>query len=396
MKMFEKLFFIVMHNNSFWILILSSIIFGVISKLIFKQKVSIPEAGIQIGVSCLIILGSFLLFFQVSSGIKDFDIRNSYVVNSEYYEEWTERCTREVCSGSGKNESCHTEVYYVDHPPYWIINNSIGESISITQTEYKKYVNRFKNETKKGLFHFNQSSFGDGDMYFTEYRNNIAVLTPTSTEHFVVNYLKGSKSIKKRFGNIKGYEKLIYPHPRVYNAGLGKIELDRVISNVSLPLNWKITADRVLDMHMAYLGPKKQVNALLYIVNTGDSNFYYALEEAWINAKKNEVVVVIGVTDFPSIAWVNVMAWSKTENFKIQLRDKILEVDMSDPNVIANIVGTQIGLPAEKGGFERLKMRDLAYLVSDITLPLWIQVIIILIGVGANIGIAVYMVKNEY
>ena len=53
-----------------------------------------------------------------------------------------------------------------------------------------------------------------------------------------------------------------------------------------------------------------------------------------IGGKKNDAIVVIGVAEYPTIAWVDVFGWSKNEMFNVALRDEIIAMKKLDMTLI--------------------------------------------------------------
>jgi hypothetical protein len=126
------------------------------------------------------------------------------------------------------------------------------------------------------------------------------------------------------------------------------------------------------------LGPKKQVNAIVVIAKTADPNYEYALRDAWEGANKNDVVLVIGSAEWPKIDFVRVISWTKSELFKVQLRDTIQELSTIQRAPIMSALQSQIST-----NFERRRMREFKYLETEIDPPTWLMVttaIVLLLG----------------
>ena len=105
--------------------------------------------------------------------------------------------------------------------------------------------------------------------------------------------------------------------------------INRAISvGVAVPdiQQWNADISNILKQ----LGPQKQANVIVLFVNTNDPQYEYALRSAWLGGKKNDIVVMIGSTEYPKIDWVRVMSWTDKEIFKIELRDAIQELENID------------------------------------------------------------------
>ena len=127
------------------------------------------------------------------------------------------------------------------------------------------------------------------------------------------------------------------------------------------------------------------------MVNTADPAYVYALEDAWIGGKKNDIIVVMGVTHYPDIEWVEVTSWSKSEGLKIELRDKIKEVKALNHKeeilaAVEKLVGTQ---------YQRAHMSDYKWLMASVQPGTGVTLGLFLFGVALAIGLTIYFVKND-
>jgi len=392
-----KMTTVITHNMGYWIVLLIALVFGFFRKLTNPQEFTWLELPIQLLVSFVVITALFAMFFTTSTELVDTEIWNGQVTRAEYYEEWTEERTEEYCCGHDKDGNCTstcTRTYTVHHPPEWILLSTVGK-IDVNKHVYNSYVQHWKNQKKKDLYNPGQISIGDGDMYYVTLHSNLTV--PAAREKHYVNYLRASDSIKKIEGSLSGYQQFLKPYPRVHSGHLGPIEINRVIkAGVNPPTHWVNELDRQLDFALVQLGSGKQVNILVYLVKTSDQGFAYALEQQWVRGKKNDVIVIIGSTSFPKADFCHIMAWTEVEEFKIVLRDRIMETaDISDPQKLAQIIISQIKRGPQNGGFERMPMAELEYLVADIKLPWWCQVFIVLISGAASWGTSWYLIRKS-
>jgi hypothetical protein len=123
------------------------------------------------------------------------------------------------------------------------------------------------------------------------------------------------------------------------------------------------------------------VNAIVVIAKTDDPNYEYALRDAWEGANKNDVVLVIGSKNYPTIDFVRVISWTKNELFKVELRDNVQELGTIQRAPIMNLLQTQISK-----NFERRRMREFEYLKAEIDPPTWVLVTIIVLILGSMGG----------
>lgn len=393
--LWDKLWKIMIHNFNFWIVILLGAGYTIWRKYKNPLELIWSEFFIQLFAGMILIIAIFGSLFFWFSGISDTEIHNSYAINAEYYEEWTEEVTytEEECSGSGKNRTCRTvtKTRHDYHPPYWKINTSTSKGISIDEDQYKNITHKFGNEEKEFLYRANQVSFGDGNKYVTNWTGEDTNKIPVATEHTYVNYLKASKSIKKRQGTKTAYTALLKEYPKTYEGAYGKIEIDRIINaGVKLPADWQKTLDEELDSYLALTGKRKEVNILVYTVNSKDSGFIHALEEHWIYGKKNDVIVVLGVNQFPKLEWVEIMVFAGNESLKVELRDSIKSLgDISDPVKLNKIIKTKV-----EQKYKRVPMETLENLLYDIELPIWV-IFLALLCITTIIGFISIMFENN-
>lgn len=402
----HELLIIIKYNTVFWATIAFACGFAAYNKIRFPEKFIWSEVVIQLAGSAIIIFLSYCLFFYTSSNIDDREIWNGYVVRATYEEGWTEEydCSYTTTDGEGHvthhHRTCTRRV-----PPAWGIKASMGEKFWVSKDVYSNYLQRFNNEKKISNKHYAQVSKGDGRTFAVEYDGHPEKIVPAAIEHNFVNYLKGSQSIRKRQGSAKGYEKFVRPYPQVFNGNFGPVEINRAIiagGDSEPEINeWARKAGIELNAVAAKLGQIKEVNPILYLVKS-DQNFIHALEEAWVFGKKNDVVVVIGTNKFPNIDWCSVMSWTDAEEFKVSLSSKVqslkdlTKVTETGHYQIISFIEQEISKPFERGGFKRKETKELEYLISDIKLPIWSQIVIFIISGALSWLISRYLANNEF
>lgn len=137
------------------------------------------------------------------------------------------------------------------------------------------------------------------------------------------------------------------------------------------------------------LGSQKQVNAIVIIAKTTDPNYMYAVRDAWVGSKKNDVVLMIGSADGVKIDWVDVISWTKNEAFKQQLRDQVLALGTIDRAKIMPILQSDIA-----SNFERRHMKEFSYLSNEIEPPTWLLVLLC-VGLLAGYGWGAWLLIRE-
>jgi len=390
----SKVVLVVEYNYGMWILCSFGIAYAIFRKIRNPRELTWLEFPVQVLTSVTAVFLFYCIFYYSASGMMDWEIWSGYVSSAEYYEEWTECTTYTDSDGN-------TQTTYTYHAPEWQLVTNNGENVGVGSSVYHHYVNYWgKKETKKTLFHVNQSSFGDGNMYYTAWPNNPDLRVPSAVEHHCVNYLKASRSIRRRTSSI-GPEHLPFlaSYPVVHaKSAFGPIDFDRVVdAKASVPQLWRNKVDKGLDDALCSLGKLKEVNILVYVMGTADQSYVHALEEHWIEGKKNDVILVIGTSQFPTIDWVSVIAWTDVEEFKILLRDRILALQTLEGKEqdVVDIITDQVRQSPQNGGFKRREMRELTYLIADIRLPWWAQLIVIVFSGLCAYGTSWSLENNE-
>ena len=125
-------------------------------------------------------------------------------------------------------------------------------------------------------------------------------------------------------------------------------------------------------------------------VNTPDRNYINALESAWLGGKKNDIIIAVGVTQWPHIDWVEVSSWTKQELFKVQLRDDLQalgDVDRAQFMALINKHTTET--------FVRRSMKDFEYLSDEIEPALWVIILATVLGVLASLGLSYWFYRED-
>lgn len=294
----------------------------------------------------IIITGVVLAYY---SNVVDTEIRNGQVISKQREEVFCShsyQCNcRQTCTGSGSNQSCHTvcDTCYEHLNDYdWVVNTSIPHKFNI---------DRIDRQGKREPPRFTQVKIGDS-------------VSDTFTH---VNYIKGAEHslFHKDVSNnliekVPPYPKTVYDYQYV----------DRVIGiGVPIDKTWNKKLQNMLGKH----GPTKQVNVIIVLHNLGD-DFVNAIESKWLGGKKNDVIVVVGVSD-SMIYNVGVVSWTDNNIFKVELRDAIQNTEKFDFDNILNIIEVQI-----LKNFQRKHMADFEYLKNDIDISMGMLSLIFVIS----------------
>ena len=124
---------------------------------------------------------------------------------------------------------------------------------------------------------------------------------------------------------------------------------------------------------------------------TKNSGYIHALEEAWLGGRKNDLVVIFGVGEYPKIDWVRVMSWTKEEILKVLLRDELQEIGTLEKREEIIMKTKEL---VDKH-FVRTRMRDFEYLMAGIRPSAGALVFLFILGVGLSICLTIYFWRND-
>lgn len=321
-------------------------------------------------VGWLISAGLLAGAFALGKGLQtsDTEILNGQVTgktreHGHYLRSYECNCTTNTsCSGTGSSRSCSTtrtcQTCYEDrYTVKWDCQSTIGE---------------FRIDS------LDRSSRSVYDAPDPARYVGIAQGDPVARSQRYTNYIKAvpdslfrpaQASLRERFATmIPAYPDQIhdiYRIRRVLGAGIS-------VPNVR---QW----DAALSAMLKDLGPSHQVNAVLVFAKTPDRDYFHALQDAWVNGKKNDVVVVVGVDGFSQgPLWVNVMALTKNHLFQVKLVDRLEALETLTPETVLPALNDTI-----RSDFQRRPMADFQYLEAEIDPPGWLMVLMVLAIVAA-------------
>jgi hypothetical protein len=171
-----------------------------VAMLLFRHRLVIWELVGQVAAPTVISLIAY--FCMMSNLTNDTEYRGYYITAVKHEEDWNEyihkTCSREHCSGSGKNRSCTTEYYdcsYVQyHPPEWYAIMNDHSRVNIDQSYYARLTNTFKGVRKVG----NHSGYtNDGDIFQCDWDKKWEHLQPYVDAHTYKNKVQASNSVFK-------------------------------------------------------------------------------------------------------------------------------------------------------------------------------------------------------
>lgn len=332
----------------------------------------------------LSILGAYaILALAKVNATTDYEIWNGEIIKKEALKKDCQRgwnssqdnfCTDydtrsvydgQICTTDSKgNQSCipqyHTEYRY-NFP--WERRYFVYANLKNTVWEISRVDRQGAKEPPK----FTETNIGD----------------PASIMNAYTNYVKAaSDSLFHQYAYEENlYKDLIPEYPiEIYDGW----KVDRVLK-IGLPdLDvHKMSLD--LSIKLKDLGPKKQMNAIIILTDSkkADISFAYAVQKGWKGFKKNDAVIFIGL-DGDTVAWSEVMSWSKESLFDVRMRNAILDLKTQHikdawPKIMDSL--HDIGMK----DYSRREMKEFEYLLDEIPIPSYYYVfafLFVFVGVG--------------
>lgn len=389
--MLTDLLWIALVNPGFWIIMVISFGYPIYKKITSPLLYSWKEFGMQFFGGFIALTIVYMIFFQQTTDITNEEIINTQVKSSEYYEAWTERATRTVCSGS-KHRSCRTETYYIHHPEEYIINGINGKSIYVDHNVFNRYKDAF-GSVKEHVFRASQSSFGDGNKYVSI--PNTAI--PMAYKQGYIDYIKASQGtiLKEQYKQqFSEFDKKIVSYPSIIDSQFGPIDATRVVGNITLSQNELSDIEKKLDIINMENGERLHSNIILYLTTERSQKIIQAVLNKWFAPRQNDIIVFVSIDDAKKIRWVSVKAFTKHELFKKELEAEIYNQSFLS-NKIDDAISNQLKKPINgENGFMREKMKNYEYLRGSISLSWYWNLLIFAIFILSHFVIAKYFEKN--
>ncbi len=266
---------------------------------------------------------------------------------------------RQTCSGSGKDQRCSETCdtcYEHSHDYDWVVQTSNNEKVVISRVDRQ-------GTTEPARF----TSVKSGE--------------PTAIEHSYINYtLADSDTLLRRRGIAEKYKGSFPTYPQVQDY----YRLRRYHGP------YTSTWQGELDELNKAVGAAKQANVMLVVSPIPHREWFYGLQEHWLGGKKNDVVIVVFVTNEGIIEWAEVMAWTDRKDFVVSLSSELEGLKFLPANVVP-VIRDNVNMR-----FARKPMADYKYLEENIS-PSGFQWFLTLLGslIAAGIAYAVFKAYQD-
>lgn len=360
----------------------------------FHRKLVWWEVGLLVLIPVALVWVSKLLI--ETSQTTDTEFWGGWVTKAEYYEDWNERVScrhpipcshptystdsngRRVQTGYAHSNDGHYHLYDVDeHPPYWQIHGSNGETIRTSSADFERLAKRFGNRRFVDLnrnYHSN-----DGDKYVAVWGGADETLEPVTTQHTYENRVQASSSVfNYQEVDPQTYDLFEYPAVQGYRQ--------KCILGNGGPTT--VEGTQRLALWNAKLGKLKQVRMFVLIFQGKPMQAAMEQESYWKGGNKNEFIVCIGTDKANKVQWCHVFSWSEAEVLKVEARNFVMEMEDLDLVALADWLG-----PAVQEKFVRKEFADFSYLTVEP--PLWAVLTVFGITLLVTAGLSVWFVLNE-
>ena len=343
--------------ETFYLILAVPAVVAFIARWKFQHTITWLETAAQIGIASLVLAAVW--FAGSYSQTHDTEIWNGEITKKvrehDYWLETYQCNCYTVCSGSGENETCteYCSTCYRDHYTVdWYLESTISNKIRL------KYLDR---ESKSV---YNTPDPADYTAAF--------VGEPCSQAYSYTNYIKAvpDSLFNMESAEYEQFDSLIPSYPEVY----GKYHVDHVITmgmggNVEIR-DW----NDYLAGKLRKLSPATEANVIVILVNTADQTYRHALETAWLGGKKNDVIVMAGVTNYPKIDWVDTITLGQNADngmLTVKIRDELTALgSIESGQQFIDIVSANVGQY-----FDRKPMADFEYLKDDIQPATWVVIL---------------------
>lgn len=342
-------------DPTYILLITPFVLWPFIAKAIWGKTISWTEIPIHIGIGMMVV--AIVFFSGRYSAAEDTEIWNGQLtgktrVHDTYIESYDCFCS-DSCSGSGKNRSCHQvcQTCYRDHYTVdWDLQSTIGG-----------YGVKHLDRTSKSVY-----KTKDPALYTQAEKGQACAKTKRYTNWVkaVPESLFNTKTISDPYAN------QVPAYPKTY----GLYKYDHVINMSGVDIG---TLNTDINNINKVLGNTKQVNILMIVTNITDPSYRYSVENAWVGAKKNDVVLFVGIDKSQNIIWADAMTFAQNkgnELFHVTMRDGLTGMKTLTNTKLIPFISKTV---SEK--FDRISMKDFEGLKDEIVpspFVIWLSLIL--------------------
>lgn len=321
--------------------------------LIYKTTITWKEFLLMEVASIAVLVGGF--FFARWGALQDVEHWNGRITKKNHGTMHCCHCRQECCGRDKKgNCNCWREVCAHTHDYYWSLSVSTGDTVVVEDCE------PWASSVPKAW-------------------TNARIGEPASVAHRFTNYLLADPDSLMHEGAHEEFLNQVPNFPRIH----GHYKVNKVIPHgVNLSKQWELG---LREMN-ADLGASKQVDITLLVTKVADPAFAEAVEVKWMYGPKNALIIVAGSPKGKTFEWVRVVSLSRVERLKIELRDKLQGMSLTDPEAGLSMIRKLVS-----AHFERTPMAEWEYLASSAKPKTWMIILLYILGFVGSVALGFVM-----
>lgn len=340
-------------------------------KVYVRTQITPQELMISTGANFLVAVFSVLMFQgYLMVSVHDKEVLNGYVVDKRRVKVSCDhfhdcRCkTVRRCTGTGDSRTCR-KVEECDRCPDhsydvdWPVNTTVGSFL-------------ISRENRQGTV--------QPDRWTA-----VKVGEPASSESYYENFLLATDDKYFVFDFpelLERYKGRLLSYPSTYDY----YRFNRVLNSTTVNTVW---LNSKLGEWLADNGAAKQLN-LIYVFTYEPREYFDATMAHWKGGKKNDLIIFFGMdADAKKIAWIEANTYAKGMNNR-NLIEK-LKNDIGEA-FSESLVDKQLQTIATD--FNRLPAEQFAERKNQISVPFWFTLIVLIINIGASVGVHIFMRKQ--
>jgi hypothetical protein len=342
------------------------------------------------------VLSSILLIAACKASIEaiqttDTEYWGGHLTQAEYYEAWNERVScrhpkyKTVRNKDGTTSNVqdgYEHAYDVDyHPSYREASDSNGITVSISSDHFEQLTKRFSNRQFVDL-HRSYHTI-DGDKYVTKWDGQEETLEPFTSVHRYENRVACSDSIFN-FEKVDPKQYGLFEYPEIFDSY-------RCRSILGGPVENQDEAERRLSLLNATLGRVKQIRVWVLVYYDKPMAAAYAQQQYWKNGNKNELIIAVGLNQDQKVSWAQVFSWTDKEQFKADVRSKLIEQEGQPLNLVSVVDWLQT---ATQRDWVRKEFKDFSYITVEP--PGWAIALSFFLTFIVTAGCCWWVVKNQF
>lgn len=324
----------------------------------------------------------------------DIQYLGNYAVAVKHYDHWDEwidqTCTETIGHGDDATTITYDCSYREDHPEEWVAVLPDGQERNIDQPTYISYLRQWNTpmqfiDMKRDYYHID----GDAQQYDwnRQWYNALTFTEPDAYE----NRLRAARTLYDlndvSAADIDFYHLQQYPSLRHTDC----YGLERTDHRPVIGAQVSDSIQRRFQFINGYYGSKYQFR--IYVVLFPGQPVSASVEQRNLmeGGNKNELVVCIGTDSTATrVKWVNTFSWCDNPALEVKLKQTLSAQDTLRLQYLADEV--ELGL--YDGLWHRKKFSDYNYIKVDLSAMQSVWFLLIVLAV--NIGVSLWVVRNEY